>query len=253
MSKRTELPIHEVILKIMYKEDKEKPKGLTAGDVLWKIDNPEITERYVREVLDWLVRENKVTLYLDKYSLDRHEFLDQKAKDDEEDELVTDSTTFYIDPPKKKIRGVRNKIILFSGVLALLYITYLFTQMRRDYELSRDEVHPISIVGRQVAVKKLYLSGEKEQTIDEKFADISYSFSRQNRNNRNMNAEISKLYKTIDSLQKKHQTSLNVIQKQVDQNINYDIKNTNSLLQKIMICNVIFLVIIILTFYRGKI
>lgn len=253
MSKRTDLPIHEVILKIMYKEDKEKPIGVSASDVLWKIDNPEITERYVREVLDWLVRENKVTSYLDKYSLDRHEFLEQKAKDEEDDELVTDSTTFYIDPPKKKIRGIRNKIILFSGVLALLYITYLFTQMRRDYELSRDKISPKSIVDRQVVVKKLYLSGEPEQTTDEKFADIAYSLSRQNSNNRNLRVEISKMHKTIDSIQKQHQTSLNEIQKQVDRNINHDVKYTNSLLQKIMICNFIFLALVVLTFYKGKI
>ncbi len=249
MSKRTDLPIHEVILKIMYKEDKEKPIGLTAGDVLWKIDNPEITERYVREVLDWLVRENKVKLYLDKYSLDRYEFLEQKAKDDE---LTTENTTFYIEPPKKKISGIRNKIILFSGILALLYITYLYSQMRRNYELSRKEIPTISITEKQETLKNLYLSEKTEKTIDDKFNDISSSFSRQNSNNRKINSKITKLYTIIDTLQKQHQIRLNTIQKQVDSNINNDIMYTNSLLQKIMICNFIFLAIIILTFFRGK-
>ena len=212
MSKPTELPIHEVILKIMFKEDKEKPIGLTASDVLWKIDNPEISERHIREVLDWLVRENRVKLYLEKYSLDRYEFLDQKAKheEDDDDDTLETNTTFYINPPKKKARGVRNKIILFSGILALLYMTFLFNKMNREYLVSTKEITTTSIKTPEISIKSLYLSGEKgERKIDQKFNDISYSFSRQNSNNKNISEELKRLNKTIDSLQKHHQSKLN--------------------------------------------
>ncbi|WP_197474618.1 DUF5457 domain-containing protein, partial [Tenacibaculum ovolyticum] len=134
MSTPTVLPIHEVILKIMYNADREKPIGLTSSDILWKIDNPEITERYVREVLGWLVRERKVKLYLEKYSLDRHEFLAQKVKNEEEEEeevLSAEKETFYIKPSKKKIKNIRSKIFFFTGTLVLCFVTYLYVNMLR--------------------------------------------------------------------------------------------------------------------------
>ncbi len=256
MSKPTELPIHEVILKIMFKEDKEKPIGLTSGDILWKIDNPEISERYVREVLDWLVREKKVKLYLNKYSLDRYEFLDQKAKNEEDDDELATDTTFYINPPKKKTKAIRNKTILFSGILVLLYITYLFYKMNRDYEVFSKEIVTTSIKNPTLPIKRLYLSEEKENTgenkMDQKFNDISFSFSRQNNNNKNIKKELQRLNKTIDSLQKQHQVKLNKIQKQVAISINNNITFTNALLQKIMIGNFIFILIIVLTFFKKK-
>lgn len=253
MSTSTDLPIHEVVLKIMYNEDKEKPIELKPKDILWKIDNPEITERYIREVLDWLVREKRVKRYLDKYSLDRYEFLDQKAKDDdiEEDELYTENTTYYIRPSKKK-RALRNKIIFAVGVLVMLYMTYLYGQMQRDYEVSSKEIPSINIVDNQLSQKKLYLSTGENRTIKEKFNDIAYSLTRQNNNNKKVQEEISKLYKTLDSLQRKHHNEMNTIQKKMDRNTNFNIEYTNDLLQKIIICNILFLLIVIFVYFKNK-
>ncbi|WP_194765656.1 DUF5457 domain-containing protein [Tamlana sp. I1] len=257
MSKATELPIHEVIVKIMFNADREKPMGLSASDVLWKIDNPEVSERHIREVLDWLVREKRVKLYLDKYSLDRYEFLDQKAKHEEEtddaDEGLEPNTTFYINPPRKKTRGLRNKIILCSGILALLYMTYLFNKMNRSYVHSSKEITTSSTLSPDIPVKNLYLSEvEDEKNWEQKFNDVAYSFSRQNSNNKNVSEAIHNMSKTIDSLQKQHIFKLNKLQKQIDVNMNNNISYTNALLQKIMICNFIFLAIIVLTFFKGK-
>lgn len=256
MSTSTDLPIHDVILKIMYNADREKPIGLTAGDVLWKIDNPEITERYVREVLDWLVREKRAQVYLDKYSLDRYEFLDQKAKYEEEEEeegIEVGKETYYIKPSKKKIKNIRSKILFFVGLIPLCVVTYLYTKMDRDYEISTKLITPNTIVDTQTPAKKLFLLNNKEENIQKKIEDISYLFSRQNSNNTDVQQEIARLYKITDSLQKQQQSRLNIMQQQLDKNINENITYTNDILHKIILCNIIFLLIITFTFFKGKI
>jgi len=256
MSTATVLPIHEVILKIMYNADREKPIGLTSSDILWKIDNPEITERYVREVLGWLERERKVKLYLDKYSLDRHEFLSQKTQNEEEEEeqvLSVGKETFYIKPSKKKIKNIRSKIFFFAGAFVLCFITYLYINMLRDYEVTTKEIATSSIEKKQPAIRNLFLSNENDENVATKIENISYLFSKQNKNNKNIKKEIARLYKVTDSLQKQQQSKLSVIQKNLDKNLNRSISYTNEILHKIILCNILFLIIIVFTFFKGKI
>ncbi|WP_214984121.1 DUF5457 domain-containing protein [Tenacibaculum dicentrarchi] len=256
MSTSTDLPIHEVILKIMYNADREKPMGLTTSDILWKIDNPEITERYVREVSDWLVRERKVKLYLDKYSLDRHEFLEQKAKSeeekDEEEVLAVGNETFYIKPSNKKIKNIRSKIFFFAGAFVLCFITYLYINMLRDYEVTTKEIVISSVLKKQVVLKNIFLSSDEDNE-NKKIEEISYLFSRQNKNNNNIQFEIARLYNVIDSLQQQQQSQLNIIQKKIDKNLNKSINYTNEILHNIILCNILFLIIIVFTFFKGKI
>ncbi|MFL1895025.1 DUF5457 domain-containing protein [Aquimarina sp. 2-A2] len=256
MSTSTDLPIHEVVLKIMFNADRQKPIGLSAQDVLWKIDNPEITERYIREVLDWLVREKRVTLYLDKYSLDRYEFLDQKSQSEElEDEVISsqDKETFYIKPSKKRIKNLRSKILFLAGVFAICTLTYLYASMGRNYELSTKVEPSGTVIGTQNSIKRLYLSLNEEQTINKQMEDISYLFSRQNSNNKSVQKELAKLYTVIDSLQKHQQSRLNGLQKQLNKNINTNIKYNNDLLDKLVLGNIFILIVITFTFFKGKI
>ncbi|WP_459211965.1 DUF5457 domain-containing protein [Aquimarina rhabdastrellae] len=253
MSTTTDLPIHEVILRIMYFEDKEKPATLSPEDILWKIDNPEITERYVKEVLNWLVRERKVTTYLNKYTLDRYEFLELKtrfAAIDDDEEI----TTFYIDPEPEgfSFKKWKHRIFLGIGVLLVLIMTYLFVKMQRDYQLS-TVTPPISTIEERVpSMKKLYVAHGEDVALEEKFNGISYSFLMQNNNNRVMSNEVSVLYKKIDSLHQHYQNEINQMQLKVDKNINYNIEYTNGIIKKIMVCNVLFLGLIVIVFFRKR-
>ena len=155
MSSITNLPLHEVVLKIMFFENMEKAAQMKAEDVLWKIDNPEISERQVRDVLDWLVHQKKAELYLGKYSIDRVEFLEQKelyeaslialeknpnSKNKTTSKKTTKSSpkrrkTFYINPPK--VARYKYQIyLLILGVLALAYLTYTFLGLEYTFESS---------------------------------------------------------------------------------------------------------------------
>lgn len=139
----TDLPLHEVILQIMFLENKEKAAEIKPSEVLWKIDNPEITERQVREVLDWLVHHKRVELYLGKYCLNRIEFLKQKeiyekgAPYKEEDSKTNTinipsegkTKTFYINSPKRK-QSLFSKILFTLCILALCYLSYSLFELR---------------------------------------------------------------------------------------------------------------------------
>lgn len=234
MSTPTELPIHEVVLKIMYNTSREKPVGLTAADVLWKIDNPEITERYIREVLDWLVRQKRVELYLDKYSLDRYEFLEQRAKSKQEEGHVVikgGKETFYTKPTKKKAKHLRSSILFLTGILALGYIIYLCVTTQKKYEKIVTQITSDTLLYTQKPIL----------------------FSKQENNNSTTQRKITKLYTIIDSLQKQQQYRLNTLQKQLNKNINQSISYTNQTLSNVIRFHIIFLLLIILTFFKDKI
>lgn len=80
-SNQEEIPLHEVVLKLMYDFNKEKPAELTATDIFWKLSDPAVSEVQIGQVLKWLVNEKRVESFSGKYSLDRFEFLDQRNGD----------------------------------------------------------------------------------------------------------------------------------------------------------------------------
>lgn len=83
-STQEELPLHEVVLKLMFEFNKEKPAELTPTDVFWKISDSSLSELQITQVLNWLVNEKRVEQFAGKYSLDRFEFLEQRSRDNAE-------------------------------------------------------------------------------------------------------------------------------------------------------------------------
>lgn len=74
-----ETPLHELVLAAMFEVNKERPAELSATDVFYKMSDPNLSQRQVTQVLDWLVNEKRVEVFSGKYSLDRFEFLDQRS------------------------------------------------------------------------------------------------------------------------------------------------------------------------------
>lgn len=79
-STQEELPLHEVVLKLMFEFNKEKPAELTSTDIFWKISDPSLSEIQITQVLNWLVNEKRLEKFVGKYSLDRFEFLEQRKR-----------------------------------------------------------------------------------------------------------------------------------------------------------------------------
>lgn len=65
-STQEEVPLHEVVLELMFEANKEKPAELSAKDVFWKISDSTLIERNIEEVLNWLVSKRRAEEYLGK-------------------------------------------------------------------------------------------------------------------------------------------------------------------------------------------
>jgi len=102
---KTDLPLHDVVLTIMFDGNEEKPVPFTSENILWRIDNPEISERDVKEVLDWLVIQRRVKYHIGQYTMDRYEFLDQK-------EIRRIATEEKNSPKEKKRKIIKSKRVI---------------------------------------------------------------------------------------------------------------------------------------------
>lgn len=253
-SSKTNRPIHEVILQIMYFENTERAVEMSPADILWRIDNPEISERYVTEVLDWMVRQQMVTQYLGKYTLDRIEFLKQKEiyslvkelsphKNREQPAQKPPRSTFFITAPATKAELKKRKRInmalygLFATlILTLGYITYTLSGYMNVVN-GMPEVINIganTASGTESKIRKLYTSSSREYDETARNA-IRYSFVRQNNINKETAEKILSLGSRSDSLHFVQEKQLFDIMRQVE-----DLGTThNDFANKVLICNVI--------------
>lgn len=76
-----EIPLHEVVLSVMYAMNKERPAELTANDVYQGLADNTLSDNNISDVLNWLVAQKEVEYASGKYSLDRFSFLEERKKD----------------------------------------------------------------------------------------------------------------------------------------------------------------------------
>ena len=92
------------ILEILYQKSLQKPIWVSCTEVFWSIDNLKVSERSVKEILDWLVKNDLVIYQADKYQISKREFVDisrRKAlekKETEEDAEVREPDYGTITP-----------------------------------------------------------------------------------------------------------------------------------------------------------
>lgn len=280
----TDLPLHEVVLKIMFHENTEKAAAMTAKDVLWRIDNPEISERQVREVLNWLVRQKKAELYLGKYSIDRIEFLEQKelyeqhVSEDKQQVLEnkqkvsedskkiskpqtkrtkiapakkskkpTKRKTFYINPPKVK-KQKHHVYVLVLILLSLAYLTYTFLELEYSFPPSETlKQHPKNGINTLPNPKKLYVSDDDAYTESTKKA-ISYSFSRQNTINSSNTKELNRLQHTLDSITRSNKIEMLTLEEELQKNIDH----SNTMIKKSVFSNCIIIMLFVFLYFKFK-
>jgi len=76
-----EIPLHEVVLGVMYSVNKEHPAKVTVNDVYRRVADNTLSENNISDVLNWLVVQKEVEYASGKYSLDRFSFLEERKKD----------------------------------------------------------------------------------------------------------------------------------------------------------------------------
>lgn len=150
------------ILEILYQKCLQKPIWVSCTEVFWSISNLKVSERSVKEILDWLVKNDLVIYQADKYQIAKREFLDiSKRKELEKKETEegteaegyvapTPSTAPHHHPwldqdyrhPAPKPASTLSAIIalivfLISGTLVgILVFNNFATEKRSDVELA---------------------------------------------------------------------------------------------------------------------
>lgn len=113
---KKEIPLHEVVLKIMFEANKERPAQLVPNEIFWKISDAAITEHNILEVLNWLVSHKRVEKASGKYSLDRYEFLDQRKIDREGGAPAKGSSS-----KKQDSKSPKEEVPLHDVILKLMF------------------------------------------------------------------------------------------------------------------------------------
>ncbi|MEM0940698.1 MAG: DUF5457 domain-containing protein [Bacteroidota bacterium] len=159
-------PLHEIVLEVMFKISPSKPVGVSVSDVFWGIDIPELTEREVKEVMEWLVHKRQITRYIDKYHLDRPAYLELKKS---------------IGPQRDK----KNKsgLLIIPISLALVLFGYIFYLINQPPEPPVDlSEFPESRIAEK-NLRKLYLNNKSDPTDQKTIEEIAYNFYLQRKNN----------------------------------------------------------------------
>lgn len=214
-----EKPLHEVILDIMFFKDTDKPASFTAEDIFWQMKDPDISERQIKEVLDWLVRKKKAEQRFGKYQIDKYEFVDMANKYEQEEPIEEDSknhneikivkkVAIQKSKPKPQLKKSSNLYVvnfLYYTTLVFLFFLLIFTgytilnkpsNLIESIKLSREKPYKPS---------NLYISVKgdfSEELYKTQVKDISYSFIQQNKTNVKVNTELNRVNDNIIFLQR---------------------------------------------------
>lgn len=236
-------PLHEIILDILFYENTEIPAFLSPDEISWKIRDPEISERQVREVLDWLVHNKKATVRTGKYQIDRYEFIDRANKEKQQEKPLskqqkTSKPSLQIkrvivekaplSTPKKRKFQVVEFIYLLLCCLCVggLYYWYVATE---------DKASPLLVTHiPEVSLKKLYLATSDEVTHENKNLQAAYSFRLQNAMNDNLKNAIDSLAENNKNLE----MQLSVIYSQWKE----ERRKTNNKLLAMLLLNIVVLI-----------
>lgn len=249
-AKNTEIPLHELVITAMYNASKEKAAEFTPSDVLWRLDDPDLNEKQIAEVLDWLVKERRVNSHLGKYTLDRYEFLEQKKIEQNAIELANKKDPLLTETVKNPKKWV-NALLLIISISTFSYTSYLFSTLNYEQETKDTEYDKLDSVNKssseKIKLKRLYLSGEEEP--ETFLPSIASSFRRQNANNKMLLSELQRIEQKIDSLQILNKTRSSRLDQEITKKAN--IRDLNEVIDKITLSNLILLFIVIVLFIRG--
>ena len=76
----TKESLQEEILEILYQKNLQTPTWTTCSGIAWLVKDIKVTERSVREVLDWLVKNDLVLCQADKYQISKREFIEMSKR-----------------------------------------------------------------------------------------------------------------------------------------------------------------------------
>lgn len=127
------------ILEILYQKSLQKPIWVSSAEIFWSINNIKVTERSVKDVLDWLVKNDLVLCQADKYQISKREFMDMSRRKGIERTEIEDSQDVSINRPTPMMSGAMD------------------TSQHWDYMVQRE--HSSSVFYAIIALIALLISG----------------------------------------------------------------------------------------------
>lgn len=113
MAEPTKEQLQAEIMEILYQKSIQKPVWVSCTEIFWNIKNVKVKERSVKEILDWLVKNELVLYQADKYQIDKREFIDmekRKSMDTKEMESTDDEPGVIIDDPLQNVKDYQSPI-----------------------------------------------------------------------------------------------------------------------------------------------
>ncbi|CAA0239570.1 DUF5457 domain-containing protein [Tenacibaculum maritimum] len=204
-----EKPLHEVVLDIMFFADTEKPMAFTPEDVFWRMKDPDISERQIKEVLNWLVTGKKVVQRFGKYQIDKYEFVDMATKYEKEiqkkqkEEKVEQKKVQVVKKiaVKKQVReNEKSNVNLFKIISCFLLLLVMLLLVGAIYSIQTKPNRELPEIKFSEWVEyespHLYVSAQensKNKIVGKQLKNISFSFWKQNKTNQKFEEKLNSL------------------------------------------------------------
>lgn len=196
---QTKEQLQKEIMEILYTKSLVKPIWITRSEVYWNIQNIKVTERSVREALDWLVK-NEVVLYQgDKYQINKREFIEMSKRKAMEEKEMNENTRpqpakTEMNENRTEIRDTRTettitvrKNYLFYVIIALIAFLLsgiLIGILCFNHYAQKESITP-PIIERQdsLSIQEMKISTmgyiKDEYTINRNFKNLTQSLKGQ--------------------------------------------------------------------------
>ncbi len=267
--------VKEEILRILYKESKDNPVEMTIGEMFWKTDDPSISEQQIKEALETLIKERKVSQYLSKYSLDKITFLEIKESHEKEMKVkespkgpVSKISSKKIYPPKKVFKENKEtsdretSLLPYKGKsyatnsnkLLVNVVTYLFialvTFMFSYFFFNRIDSSNIKLLGQtQVVNNDLNLQDitiSKKRFANNPANEVAYAMQLEAKNNNEIVALVNQLRNENEADRNALNDAIKIINEKQNEIMDYQNK------VNIALVVTLFLTFLILILNRNK-
>ena len=235
---QTKEQLQKEIMEILYTKSLVKPVWVTCSEVYWNIQNIKVTERSVREALDWLVK-NEVVLYQgDKYQINKREFIEMsKRKAMEEKEMSQETSpqpeNTGMNDNKTEIRNagtdttatVRKNYLFYViiALIAFLLSGILIGILCFNHYAQKEDITP-PIIERQdsLSIQEMKISTmgyiKDEYTINRNFKNVTQSLKGQQEINQELLYLIRSQQEQINSLAEYNRYQTRIIEQNQREN-----------------------------------
>lgn len=217
----TKEQLQEEIMEILYQKSLQKPLWVTCSEIYWNIKNIKVSERSVREALDWLVKNDVIICQAEKYQISKREFIEmsERKKTETDHPVSRQPETKYANTSQQaehdpSLRTSHSRNNLFFVIIALIAFLLsgiligilLFNHYAKDENIHSVPQLQITQEADSITLSSLHVRGmgyiQEEYTLNQNFKNLSRSLNEQQGINQEILAQLHVQQEQINSLMK---------------------------------------------------